>query len=405
MKSVLLSHPHAKPDAQGVAAALSAAGRLGAFFTGVAAEPSSCFGRGLSRCRGIFPQLENRLVRGVDRSRLHSLSAVELAARALGKITRRLGRRWPSAYDCVYLAHDAAVSAASWPREIDGVYAYEDGALRTFRRALRKELPRVYDLPTPHYATVERMWHAEWKRWPEAAEARPPCEPAWKKRRKDAELDCATHVSVASSFARRSLEAVGCKLPVLVAPYGFPVETFPAKDRIADGPLTFLAVGRHSLRKGTAYLLEAWKCAGLANARLRLVGPLQLAPQLLMRYRGSFEHVPHLPRTELAAEYQKADALIFPTLCDGFGLVMQEAMCSATPVITTRCGGGPECIEHGTNGWIIPECDVDALVWQLREVAADREAAYRIGQAARARAERYTWKEAAAAFTEFLAAA
>ena len=81
---------------------------------------------------------------------------------------------------------------------------------------------------------------------------------------------------------------------------------------------------------------------------------------------------------------------LFPTLGDGFGLVIQEAMCSATPVITTPCGGGPECITDGVDGWLLPARDVDALVETLRRIAADRDHAAAVGRSARARAERWT---------------
>jgi glycosyltransferase involved in cell wall biosynthesis len=302
----------------------------------------------------------------------------------------------------MYVAHDAAVSVASWPSYIDGVYAYEDGALRTFQRAARKELPRVWDLPLPHHAALERMWVKEFARWPGAVGKSPPVEPGWKKRRKDAELALATHVSVASRFTQESLESIGCRLPVSIVPYGFPVDRFSCKSKVPDGPFTALAVGSHNLRKGTPYLLAAWKLAGLRDARLRLVGPMTLRPHFLEPYQGCYEHLPYLPKAQLAAEYRSADVLMFPTLGDGFGLVIQEAMCSGTPVITTRCGGGPECIDHAREGWIVPERDIDALVFHLRKAASDREATFALGQAARARAERYTWKEAGAAFTSFL---
>ncbi len=280
------------------------------------------------------------------------------------------------------LIHDAVVSVLPWPRGIDGVYGYEDIALRTFRRARRRSVPRIYDLPTPYYATVEKMWRSEAIRWPGAMGSEPPIEPPCKKRRKDAELALATHVSVASRFTRESVESLDCRLPVHVIPYGFPVDSFACKERIAERPFTVIAVGNHTLRKGTPYLLEAWKGAGIKDARLRLIGRMGLTRRFLEPYRDMFEHVPHIPRAQLAAEYQAADVLIFPTLADGFGLVIQEAMCCGTPVITTRCGGGPECIEHGREGWIIPECSVDALVGQLRQAAADRDATFRVGQAA-----------------------
>jgi glycosyltransferase involved in cell wall biosynthesis len=233
---------------------------------------------------------------------------------------------------------------------------------------------------------------------------RPPIEPSWKKLVKDKELSLATHVSVASRYTQESLEAIECHLPIYVTPYGFPSDAFRLKERVPDGTFTAISVGSQTLRKGTPYLLEAWKQANLRDARLRLIGPMHLAPQFIEQYRGIYEHLPYLPMAQLAEEYCSADVVVFPTLGDGFGLIIQESMCCGTPVITTRCGGGPECIEHGVDGWIIPERSIDALVDTLRAVAGDRQATAAVGRAARSRAERYTWTDAGAAFASFLGA-
>ena len=47
------------------------------------------------------------------------------------------------------------------------------------------------------------------------------------------------------------------------------------------------------------------------------------------------------------------DLFIFPSLFEGFGLVITEAMSQGTPVITTERTCGPEIIKHGENGWIV----------------------------------------------------
>jgi glycosyltransferase involved in cell wall biosynthesis len=120
------------------------------------------------------------------------------------------------------------------------------------------------------------------------------------------------------------------------------------------------------------------------------------------RYAGSFTHWPHVPKSQLQAHYSKADLLLFPTLGDGFGLVMQEAMCCAIPVVTTPCGGGPECITDGVDGWLVPARSIDALVERLRAAAADRDHLAAIGRAARARAERWTWLHAQSALVDGL---
>jgi glycosyltransferase involved in cell wall biosynthesis len=140
--------------------------------------------------------------------------------------------------------------------------------------------------------------------------------------------------------------------------------------------------------------LEAWKKARLKDAELRLVGRMSLTPDFLADYQGLYQHLPSMPRERLRAEYQAADVLVFPTLGDGFGMVIQEAMCSGVPVLTTRCGGGPECITHGEDGWIVEEANVDALVAALRNVSDNRDALLQMGGAARKRAERWTWVDA-----------
>jgi len=394
MTSVLVSHPHANANANGAAAAFAGAGRLSAYVTGAAAADGTYRARQVERLAKRLPIVANRILRGIRPEHLWSLGPLELAARLASRTARRARLPGPSAYDAMFTCHDAAVAMLPWPRGVEVVYAYEDGALRTFQRAARRDLHRIWDLPIPHYATLQRMWIDESRRWPGAMGDGPPLEPDWKRRRKDAELALATQVSVPSQFTRESLESAGVKVPVAVTPFGFPVEEFPAKRERPSGRFTVIAVGTQDLRKGTPYLLEAWKRAGLRDARLRLIGPMKLTPAFVAPYAGVFKHLPHVPRAHLGAEYRGADLLVLPTLGDGCPLVVQEAMCSGTPVVTTRCGNGPDCITTGVDGWVIPERDIDALVEALLAAHADRERTFAVGQAARARAERWTWADA-----------
>lgn len=392
MTSVLVSHPHAAAVAVAAAGALERSAALARFVTGIAGVRGTLRGRLIDLAAARSPVAANRLLSDVDPSHLGSLAAVELIARSLGRLAGVTGGRLKG-YDALFALHDAAVAALPWPTEATTVYAYEDGALLTFRRASRRGLGRVLDLPLPWWRTIEELWIRESERWPGAMGERPPIEPAWKKSRKDAELAIADAVSVASAFTRESLERAGCEKPVFATPYPFPVSRFRRRAAAPAGPFTVLSVGTQDLRKGTPYLLEAWRRAGLQDARLRLVGRMGLARAFLDRYAGLFEHVRALPRTRLEPEYQAADLLAFPTLGDGFGLVMQEAMCCGTPVVTTRCGGGPECITSGEDGLIVEERSVDALVEALRWAATNRDRLHEMGIAARRRAEGYATEE------------
>jgi glycosyltransferase involved in cell wall biosynthesis len=403
MGAVLVSHPHAAAFAVGAAAGLARAGRLAQFVTGVAFKETGWSARAGQALAARWPVLRNRALSELPADRVRPLAGIELGARLAARAASQLHAPL-SAYDAMFVAHDAAVALLPWPQETSAVYAYEDGARATFTRAHRRGLARIWDLPLPHYQTIAELWSAEAARWPEAVDGPPRVEPAWKRARKDAELALATHVVAASAFTRRSLEGLGIAAPVSVIPYGFPVDGFTPRTSAPRGPFTALSVGTHDLRKGTPYLLEAWRRAALPDAELHLIGPLRLAKPFLDRYAGLFRHWPHLPKSELGARYAAADLLVFPTLGDGFGLVIQEAMCSGTPVVTTPCGGGPECISDDVEGWIVPPRDADALADRLRQAAAHRGRLFAMGQAARARAERWTWRDAGDALVRALGA-
>lgn len=388
MSVAIVSHPHAAAFANAVAGGLAEAQLLARYYCGVAAAPSSLLRPALSLAGRWRRQVHNRLITDVPAERLSGSLLVEVGARGWARLTRG------SRYDAMFLAHDARVALSPWPRDARAVYAYEDGALRTFRKARRLGLARIWDLPIPHWATLERMWTEEAARWPGGMGRAPRIEPAWKKARKDEELALADLIVVASRFTQESLERAGCARPILKVPYGFPVDRFQADRPPMDRPFTVLAVGSHDFRKGTPYLLEAWRRLRLPNARLRLVGGLGLSASFFAPYRDAVEHVPHMSREALAEEYARADLLAFPTLGDGFGMVIQEAMCSGIPVLTTRCGGGPECIGDGVEGWIIEERDVDALAQRIEWAAAHRDRVREMGVSARKRAEGWTWRDA-----------
>jgi glycosyltransferase involved in cell wall biosynthesis len=394
--AVLVSHPHVAAVAVGLAESLEGEGKLSIFITGLASPGDGWSGRMAGALAAWRPVLRNRILTGVPASRLRTLPAVELGARLATRAVAGLGSGL-SSYDALFTAHDLAVSLLRWPRGTTAVYAYEDGALHTFQRARRNALDRIWDLPLPHYQAIEEILNDEFHRWPGAAIGAPHREPIWKRARKDAELALATKISVASTFTKQSLERLDTDVPIVVTGYGFPIDEFPARTAPRTGPFTVVSVGSHDLRKGTPYLLEAWKRAAIPDAELHLVGALRLSKAFLDPYAGLFRHWPHVPKSELGAHYAAADLLAFPTLGDGFGLVIQEAMSTGTPVVTTACGGGPECITDGVDGWIVPPRDIDALVERFRACAADRDGTRAIGRAARARAERWTWTEAGAA--------
>ena len=153
MPGVLVSHPHATPVAKEVAAAFARAGRLTAFATGVAFDAGGWSGRLATALAGRWPTLRNRLVDPLPTGELRAAPFVELGARAAATLLTGVGAALKT-YDALFVAHDAELAIARWPEATGAIYAYEDGALLTFRRAQRAGIARISE-ETGTFKTID----------------------------------------------------------------------------------------------------------------------------------------------------------------------------------------------------------------------------------------------------------
>ena len=313
----------------------------------------------------------------------------------------RVGRRVKPAgltsqvgwYDVLFCGHDLQVSRAL-DTNLDAVYAYEDGAKWTFGIAKQRGAAAIYELPLGYYKAVAFEINRAQKQRP-GLQAGPYEEPHWKQSRKNAELELADVVVVPCAWAADSLrhsERAG-KKPVIIVPYGTPVDETRARTHRPRGPFTVLFAGQVGLRKGAPHLIEAWERLGLKDARLRMAGSMNLGRSYLADHSSSFEYMGAIPRTRLLEVMREADLFVFPSLAEGFGLVIGEAMAAGVPVLTTMNTGGPELISDGREGWCVPAHDVDALIERIEWAHQNRDALYEMGKLARARAERWTWAD------------
>jgi glycosyltransferase involved in cell wall biosynthesis len=317
----------------------------------------------------------------------------ETARMALVKtgLSRRLnlGRQGP--IDWVYTSLDRHV-AKHHLQGLNAVYAYEDGAATTFQAAKQQNILCLYDLPIPFYRTSRAIQAQEAERFPDLSPALQAIqEPAWKLQRKEQEVQLADHIFVASSMTKQSLLDIGIKPEnISVIPYGAPIDYFHPKPK-PDSRFRALFVGRVGPRKGLHYLFPAWQQLQLPDAELMTVGINEFPENWLAQYSDSFRHVPSVPHASLNEYYSTASVLVFPSLVEGFGLVLLEAMACGIPVITTPHTAGPDIITDGVEGFIVPVRDVEALKEKIEWCYRHPQALAEMGRAARRKAEQLTW--------------
>lgn len=395
---LIFSHPTGNSNVRAAVQAFNRNKMLYGFYTSLATFQNSLTYQlgGI----GLFKEIRRRMYDESLKENTHTYPFYEIGRVLSSKLGwKKLIEHQTGIFsvESVYASLDKRVAsrlASASKRGLTSVYAYEDGALNTFLAAKRMGLKCFYDLPIGY-------WRAGQVLLGEEAAARP----LWadtlgtfrdsehKLQRKDKELELSDSILVASSFTAKTLEYYPGELPqVHVIPYGFPTPVENREYRPLDNrKLKLLFVGGLSQRKGIGILLEVVSQLS-KDVELTIVGrkPTDNCEALnagLSKHKW-IESLPHADILNLMREH---DVLVFPSLFEGFGLVITEAMSQGTPVITTDRTAGPDLINSGENGWIIESGSTSALRSQIESLLDDPTQIEQAGFGAIQRAKSWSW--------------
>ncbi len=161
-----------------------------------------------------------------------------------------------------------------------------------------------------------------------------------------------------------------------------------------------ICVAMPSLRKGLFYLLEAWKELKLPNAKLHIV---TTPNSFFDNYRDieGVEYHAHMPWEELSKLYESCDAFCLPSVEDGFGMVVSEAMSFEMPVIVTHDVGASDIVTDGEDGFVVESASSEALKRPIETLYRDAELRRAMGTKAGKRASQVSWQKYGADLTQF----
>lgn len=206
-------------------------------------------------------------------------------------------------------------------------------------------------------------------------------------------------VAVSDSIARHYQNEMGIK-SISVIPnsieLGSPVETFLAgreklrKDlALDDDSGTLVCSARMVEQKGHLVLLRALEILSYKGLRPRLIligsGPLESDIRKAVKDAGLEDQVimtGNMPYEEALKHMAAADLYVSPSLQEGFGLALAEAMALGVPPVATAVDGVLRVVEDGVSGVLMPPGDPEALASTVERVLRDRGLRQRLQQAA-----------------------
>ncbi|WP_123539421.1 glycosyltransferase family 4 protein [Halosimplex salinum] len=193
----------------------------------------------------------------------------------------------------------------------------------------------------------------------------------------------ADSIVVPTSLSRQFQESRGIdRNQVFVAP-NVVDNTNYYRNRTERGKIRVLFIGQLIERKGVPYLLEAFDELEHRETELVIVGdgPKREAFEQSAREKGiDVVFTGWVSEERKRKELADADLFVLPSLEDLAPLVLNEAMASGLPVLTTEgVGNAADMIIEGGNGEIVPTEDTPALSRELSKLLSDREELNRMG--------------------------
>jgi glycosyltransferase involved in cell wall biosynthesis len=282
--------------------------------------------------------------------------------------------------------------------KIDIIHTWPLGALETLKTAARLGIPTVLERCNAHTGFAMDVVQKECERL--GVSLPPDHEHAYnaeKLQKEEEEYRLATRLLCPSEFVVKTFVDKGYPREQLARHiYGYDEKVYYASNKPRDPKrgLTILSVGVCAVRKGLHYALEAWLRSPASKD-----GTFLIAGEFLTAYQEKLASMLAHPnvrvlghRNDVPELMRKSDILVLPSIEEGFGLVIAEAMGSGcVPLASDAC---TEICSHMKTGLIHHVGDVAALTEHITMLHEDRSLLERLRAAGLEAAPGVTWTAA-----------
>lgn len=236
------------------------------------------------------------------------------------------------------------------------VYGFNSASEQILRSACSQKIPGIVEQTIAPFSIAQKLLDREIESFPDWGEKKNNKFAEKFISREHNEWSLASRIITGSEFVKEAIAAAGgpahkCK----IVPYGVDPSKFLTlkKNHSHRKKLHILFIGEVGLRKGIPYLLSAMKTLLKYPVSCRIVGGSQISIDKMSKMVPSnVEIVGAVPRMTIYKEFQWADLLCLPSLCEGSAMVTYEALAAGLPVITTPNSGS--IVRNNQEGFIVP---------------------------------------------------
>jgi alpha-maltose-1-phosphate synthase len=192
---------------------------------------------------------------------------------------------------------------------------------------------------------------------------------------------------VPSDFVQQSFIRQGVSdKKIRVLPYGVNLQSYQPVAKPDTQSFDVLFAGVVNLRKGVPYLLQAFKQLNHPRKRLWFAGHASTDFIKTMQEAGLWSDechlLGHMSRDNLVERMSRSHVLVLPSIEDGFGLVIAQAMACGCPVIASENTGAANLFVDDEAGYILPIRRADLIAEKLQMLADEPELRQRLSQGA-----------------------
>ena len=284
-------------------------------------------------------------------------------------------------------------------KKINIIYSYEDCSLNSFKLASKIGVKTIYDLTSPYWLLKKRILEEEVNLQPDWNLSSSEVVTEKKCKNKDEEISLSDQIIVASSFTANSLEFFeqNIKSKINIVPYGItcPIKKIINK-RHKNDKLKIIFVGRPTLSKGIQYLIQILDQLDFPW-ELEIAGSIPEKPHQISQKLDLFlkdsrcKFLGQIQNKNLLQKMRESHIFLFPSLFEGFGQVILEALSCGLPLITTNNTAGLDIIDDGKNGFLTPIRDTKKTINIIHNLYQNEELRQSIADKGFIRVNDFRW--------------